>query len=317
MGLTPTAGRGQARVHLHERALHDDRAPLLSRYRLCARDAPVSGASVNAKSRTPLPRGAIIFARRSRKRAAPLNWGRLRTPCRLALAGGTYARDVYAARASVWRSHRTERAAIFPTPVALFLVSLFRSRPPRWFANRECECALRFGTARNGGHHACEPRFGCFWRRISCFRMSRGTLIIFIGRWMSDISAQPMKIRVHLQSKGGKITSENPLSISSRHPAFHVAPNRASCTEFCAAVTSPMHGKAASDVSGSEFTAESPAVSLRFRTTARGRIAIAGMCRNCIMRNSHDRVSFLKWDMGVIWHGICARPKRIERKFVR
>ena len=293
MGLTPTAGRGQARVHLHERALHDDRAPLLSRYRLCARDAPVSGASVNAKSRTPLPRGAIIFARRSRKRAAPLNWGRLRTPCRLALAGGTYARDVYAARASVWRSHRTERAAIFPTPVALFLVSLFRSRPPRWFANRECECALRFGTARNGGHHACEPRFGCFWRRISCFRMSRGTLIIFIGRWMSDISAQPMKIRVHLQSKGGKITSENPLSISSRHPAFHVAPNRASCTEFCAAVTSPMQGKAESDVSGSEFTAESPAVSLRFRTTARGRIAIAGMCRNCIMRNSHDRVSFL------------------------
>ena len=174
----------------------------------------------------------------------------------------------------------------------------------RWFPNRECECALRFGTARNGGHHACEPRFGCFWRRISCFRMSRGTLIIFIGRWMSDISAQPMKIRVHLQSKGGKITSENPLSISSRHPAFHVAPNRASCTEFCAAVTSPMQGKAESDVSGSEFTAESPAVSLRFRTTARGRIAIAGMCRNCIMRNSHDRVSFLKWDMGVIW-AIC------------
>ena len=129
VGLTPTAGRGQARVHLHERALHDDRAPLLSHYRLCARDAPVSGASVNAKSRTPLPRGAIIFARRSRKRAAPLNWGRLRTPCRLALAGGTYARDVYAARASVWRSRRTERAAIFPTPVAFFLVSLFRSCP--------------------------------------------------------------------------------------------------------------------------------------------------------------------------------------------
>lgn len=74
--------------------------------------------------------------------------------------------------------------------------------------------------------------------------------------------------------------------------------------QFCAAVTSPMQRRAESDVSGSEFTAESPVVSLRFRTTARGRIAIAGMCRNCIMRNSHDRVSFLKWDMGVIW-AIC------------
>ena len=56
VGLTPTAGRGQARVHLHERALHDDRAPLLSRYRLCARDAPVSGASVNAKVGPRFPR---------------------------------------------------------------------------------------------------------------------------------------------------------------------------------------------------------------------------------------------------------------------
>ena len=136
---------------------------------------------------------------------------------------------------------------------------------------------------------------------ISCFEVNFEHFHWFM---MSNISTQPIKTRVSLQSKGGKITSENPLSISSRHPAFHAAPNRASSLHFARQSLLRWNERPASDVSGSEFTAESPAVSLRFRTTARGRIAIAGMCRNCIMRNSHDRVSFLKWDMGVIW-AIC------------
>ena len=78
---------------------------------------PVAAVNTNAAG---FPRGAIIFARRSRKPGAPAHSARLRRPHRLALAGGTYARDVYAARVSLWRSGFPANAAIFPTPVRLF-----------------------------------------------------------------------------------------------------------------------------------------------------------------------------------------------------